>query len=782
MSVSERDRKVLWGRSGNRCAICRKLLVAEVREAGDRVSVLGQEAHIVARSRKGPRGRNRVRDDSHGNLILLCADHHKIVDDHPDAYPPDRLRRLKLEHEHWVATALERKRSRRRAATPLPKAPLRLVNREDELASLDRLMHRAADQQVPAVAVLSGMHGVGKSAVGAFWARQRAATFDDGHLAANLSRQPHGRPIDIAEVLHTFLRELGVGDDGMPAAFADRHDLYRRLTADRKLLVVLDDVEEPAHVLTVLPGGAGSVVVVTTNHHLEELLFEGAEAVPLDPLNPTTARRLLVALVGHDRVAAEPVATDELIELCGGLPIALCVCGGRLAGSGRGRDIAWLVRRITKAADPLDAMSGEGPFQLHAIFDCAYDGLTAQEARVYRRIAPYPGRDFTAAVAAQLTDLPLEEAESVLDRLVDRHLVEPHVSDRYRMHTVVRRHAAHRFELEEPAPLRHQLAVTLVDWYYATLRGADRAIFHTRLRLTDDVAVTARDVPTFATPAAVYAWFVAERENLVQVIELARDHELDERIWQMAEALWPLCYNFKSYELWVAAYEAGSAAAARLGNECAEARMRSALARAYSDLGDVARASTEMAAAAALVRRCGNDHLRASVAESDAIMRFERGDIDRALAGFEASRALFVGCGIERGVAIQDYQIGKCLLRLRQPGALAALDRALRVFERIGDGVLTSRVQLRRGEALSLSPDGLDAAEQALTEALRLSRELGLRFDEARTYEALASLADRDDRAQEAAAHRERAFETYLAIGHPRADAVLSAADSSGVA
>jgi hypothetical protein len=105
--ASDRDRKILWGRSGNVCAICRAILVEDSTDA-DRESVVGDEAHIVAQSAGGPRFRP-LEDgsvDSYENLILLCKVHHKVVDDQPHEYPEDRLRRITTEHESWVTQQL----------------------------------------------------------------------------------------------------------------------------------------------------------------------------------------------------------------------------------------------------------------------------------------------------------------------------------------------------------------------------------------------------------------------------------------------------------------------------------------------------------------------------------------------------------------------------------------------------------------------------------------------------------------------------------------------------
>jgi hypothetical protein len=107
MPLSDRDRKILWGRSGQRCAICNRELVVG-RTSHDREAVVGDEAHIVSPVPGGPRFRplEGVDPDGYANRILLCKVDHKRVDDQPGEYPEDTLLKIKREHEEWVAKQL----------------------------------------------------------------------------------------------------------------------------------------------------------------------------------------------------------------------------------------------------------------------------------------------------------------------------------------------------------------------------------------------------------------------------------------------------------------------------------------------------------------------------------------------------------------------------------------------------------------------------------------------------------------------------------------------------
>ncbi len=108
MTINDKTRKILWGRSGNRCAICKNELVIDSTEKDDE-SVIADECHIISSRPNGPRydpfyPADKL--DSYDNMILLCRTHHKMVDDQTATFAADILRRMKSDHEVWVSQKL----------------------------------------------------------------------------------------------------------------------------------------------------------------------------------------------------------------------------------------------------------------------------------------------------------------------------------------------------------------------------------------------------------------------------------------------------------------------------------------------------------------------------------------------------------------------------------------------------------------------------------------------------------------------------------------------------
>lgn len=109
MAITDRTRKALWAKSGNRCLLCRIELVQRIDDEADNL-IVGEECHIVSEKGKGPRGTVEFAGDfdSYDNLFLCCANDHKRVDELTDIYTADKLRLFKTIHETWVRTTLER--------------------------------------------------------------------------------------------------------------------------------------------------------------------------------------------------------------------------------------------------------------------------------------------------------------------------------------------------------------------------------------------------------------------------------------------------------------------------------------------------------------------------------------------------------------------------------------------------------------------------------------------------------------------------------------------------
>jgi tetratricopeptide (TPR) repeat protein len=659
----------------------------------------------------------------------------------------------------------------RQVPRSVPSGPMKFVNRVEELARLDELLRRAQSADGPTVAVLSGLPGAGKSAVGMHWASAVRTRFTDGDLFADFSERRRGAGTDVSGVLDDFIRMLGPSEVIVPAQLRERLDLYRALTFGRKLLILLDDVTEPGQVQQLQPAGGGSLVLATSYKQLEQLHYDGAEYVPVNPLPDDRARRLLTEMAGEQgwRFGHAPEATSQILTFCGGLALPLCVCAARLLLSQGALTVAGIAEDIADEDRRLTQLSGKGEYAGAAVFGFAYADLDPTAQLVYRRLALHPGIDLSVSHAALLAKISAAEARQQLATLAETHLLEPFEGGCYRFHGLVRLHAKEAAEREDDQTLRDEMQQRLVDWYYVAMRNADRTIVPDRLRIARDEPISVPDAPTFDSREAAFGWLEAERPNILPVLQMARDREWDQRVWQMAEALWLYYHNRRHYMDWIDATNIGIESAQSIGDKEAEGRLRAELSVPFVDLGHFDRAREELQRAERAVASSTNVRLRGSIREFTAVCYLNEGNYPHALSTFREAREMFQSIDGHRGVAIQDYNIGRVLIHMGDySDALVALKSALKTMRAIDDRLYIGRILLRSGQAISKAGLSEDA-EATLREGISVLAPLGMRLEEAESYEELATLAENSDDAIHAAEYRDCARGIYRMIGHPRA-------------
>jgi DNA-binding SARP family transcriptional activator len=251
----------------------------------------------------------------------------------------------------------------------LPRDVPAFVRGTGELLCLDALLPGCATTTV--VGLVSGMAGLGKTALATHWAHRVADRFPDGQLWASLRGHCPDGAVSPGHVLGRFLRALGVPDADLPAELDDQVGLFRSLMDGRRMLIVLDNAGTAHQVRPLLPGAPGSLVLVTSRYPLPELVaVDGARPLELGLLTPGEARRLLAARLGAARIAAEPDAVNKIIGRCGGLPAALTLVAARAATNprlGLGSIAAELPNHRLGAHPPGSRANGRWPRAVRSI-------------------------------------------------------------------------------------------------------------------------------------------------------------------------------------------------------------------------------------------------------------------------------------------------------------------------------------------------------------------------------------------------------------------------------
>jgi len=514
-------------------------------------------------------------------------------------------------------------------------------------------------------------------------------------------------------------------------------------------------------------------------------LRHDARVEPAGPgTHPSQARgaipalELLVERAGPHgwRFRRERREAKRLLRFCDGLSLTLCVCGARMLLGGKSLTVAAMVTEIADEKRRLEVLAGKGEYAGSAVFGFAYSELTEMTRLVYRRLGLHPGPSLHSVHVELLSGLSEEEAGEQLEALVETNLLERAGDDRYRFHSLVRRHSEERVEREELDQCRETLERRLVDWYRAGIARADRAIVPDRLRLAPEVVDPPGPLPVFDSRSAAFDWLENERSNMLPVLRMAAEREWDAPVWQVAEALWPFHHNRRHYADWIDVTTLGVESARRDRATEAEARLCTQRARAFIDLGDFDRARSDLKHASRITQDSPNIELRGSIREFTGVCHLAEGDNERALAAFRQAREVFAGLASERGIAIQDYFIGRALMQQGHSSeAVRVLRSALITMESLQDQLFVGRLHLRLGQALRRA-GRLSEAAPVFEDGLKILSQLSMRLEEAESHEELAMIAEAEGETKKAKREREAALSIYRAIGHPKAGEIAVAA------
>jgi DNA-binding SARP family transcriptional activator/tetratricopeptide (TPR) repeat protein/DNA-binding XRE family transcriptional regulator len=623
-------------------------------------------------------------------------------------------------------------------------------------AEFDRITEAAAEGGGAVIHTISGMPGIGKTALAVHAAHALRDRFPDRQLFLSLhGHAPGQQPVTPEAALAGLLAAVGVDAPYLPGDLEGRAALWRDRMAGQRALFVLDNAASSAQVAPLLPGSAGCLVLITSRRHLGDL--PGATTpVFLEALPAIEAREMFTRLA--PRAADEPPETvTALAELAGRLPLAISLLARVYA-----RHPSWTLSDLaTETRTRMLTLTAEDD-SVAAAFEVSYQNLAPGRRDFFRRLGLHPGTVIDGHAAAALADCDLNEAAGHLDALYGEGLLTEAGRHRYSMHDLIRRYARD-LAAADPAGPRAEVLERLLDYYQQAAARAEMLLARqARPRQEPPQAVT----PTMASAAQALAWARAERASLLACLDHVTATGQHARVVALTAAIASLLRLDGPWSSAIARHVTAVAAARRIGDRHGLGNALTDLGGAWRLTGDHQDAVEALREAQDIFRAAGDRQGQATVLMSLADVWLATGDHQRAITALRTALTIYpdIGSRLGQATALTDLR-GVRRLTGGHPDAIEALREAQDIFREAGDA---------QGQATVLAFLGVVqlAAGDHRTAAVSLQKAHGIYHDIghllgtaiALTYLGDAKRLTGDYRDALQALHR--AHRIYRDIGH----------------
>ncbi|QXJ21115.1 winged helix-turn-helix domain-containing protein [Actinomadura graeca] len=636
-------------------------------------------------------------------------------------------------------------------------------------AELNRLVSALPDEGEEATAVvinsIDGMAGIGKTALAVHVAHRLAGRFPDVQLFIDLHTHTAGEQLGTTSAaLDTLLRAVGVPGEQIPDKLHQRAGLWRAELADLKALIVLDNATSAEEVRPLLPGNPGSLVLITSRRRLTDL--EAACTLSLEVLPPADAVALFTRIADDARAVTEPRSVQEVVRLCGHLPLAVRIAAARL----RTRPTWTLAHLIERLADQQRRLGelATGDRSVAAAFSLSYRHLTPVQQRLFRLLSLHRGTDFDAYTAAAVADITVQEAESLLEDLLDIHLLQQHTVGRYRFHDLLHTYAA-QLVLEEDTEADRRAALgRVLDHYLASLQGVYR-LERNGCTLVDAMVATRSAGIAFSDLAEGQTWVSNELDGILGAIRMAAA-DPGAPIAVAADLLLALDPMGDVAFLWPRlngpAAEVADAARAR-GESRAEARARYMLGGGLWQIDRLDEGEEQIRRGIRAAQDGGDEAIPERLLNVSALLASARQNYEEALEIFQEGLAACRRSGnwwseleILNNIAALHIIVGG-----RPQEALAWVTRGLELVDRVGGQPYAwLYLMINRGRARVALGRPAEAVED-FHAALKASRARAFPFQEALALQELMQATRQLGQLEQALGHAEASLAIWRQLG-----------------
>ncbi|ACU75137.1 transcriptional regulator, SARP family [Catenulispora acidiphila DSM 44928] len=596
------------------------------------------------------------------------------------------------------------------------------------------------------IVLIDGMAGSGKTALAVHAAHFLQESHPDGQLYLDLHGfTPERDSVDTHEALGILLGALGISGSDVPVDPEARIARWRTATVNRRMLLVFDDAESAAQIRGLLPSSSESTVLITSRVRIKGI--DGARAVSLGVLSPAESLSLLERVLGRERVANESEAAMRLADLCGHLPLALRISAARLAS----RDhwtIARLASRLSNESRKLVELAVEDR-SIRACIKSSLEALDQEHLEYLRYFCLHPGDDVEIHAAAALTGLDVYGAEDIVELLLDRHLMEPRLAERYTVHSLVRAYVLEQYtdpEGEGPAFER------LTNYYRTAICRATDAAFPGRSPFSAGLPAYEGDVPELEDRSLALAWVDAEYRNILpSLAEAVRRGSYPPVVESARNLIYHLHLRGRS-DAFLEAATLGVASSRQTGDPASIRMSLVNLAVAYWHRGDLPAGLVQLREALEVATASGDRAGQAVCLGRLGTFYSTLGDLRAAVEHLERSIPMHLETGNLKEVAEARFHLSSAFNTLgRYEDAAAQAEAAVAVNQELSSPSTLIMALVNLGTAqtgLGLHHEALGTLSEALEWEGRLGGSMSKALILARMVPACRSTGARDAAAQ----------------------------------
>lgn len=592
------------------------------------------------------------------------------------------------------------------------------------------------------MAAVTGMGGVGKTALAVHAGHLAASAFTDGHLYIDLRGYGPGDPVSPVRALGQLLRAVGVDDRTIPDGVSEAAALYRSRLADLRILILLDNANGAAQVTPLLPGAAGSAVIVTSRQALTTL--PGFRQISLAPMSEADSVELLSRVAGSSRISTASAAGRSISQLTGRLPLAVRLIGARLAARPTW-PVDHIVEQLQGEHRRLDEL-GTGESGVRASIAGSVEFLAASKDEVDRQAAasldmlglPHIS-DFITVTAANLLGAPSDRTEQMLERLVDLNLLESVAPGHYRLHDLILAFARERAQQVLTESARTDALARLLQ-LYTSVAWKCQQLTHAESRRLALASPTVAAFPDFANVRSALSWLDGERVNLVEVFSQARlSTNLRGLLPELALALFGYHESRSRWSEMQTIDAVGREVAGDLGFDLLAAWLEHDLAIPAAERGDYQAARNGLLQSLEMFRAIADLAGQARCCSSLAYVHGRMGQVDEALLWAEQALTISQQIGDQTVEGVSYLALGR-LHSLRDEHDLAgrSFDHSIALAEKAGDlRSLAKRHQIAGHSYRSAGQ--YDKAIRALLKSLDAFDQIGDANNQAESLHGLAA-------------------------------------------